>query len=135
MNLSAADLALLVDELHPAWQGAQIQKIHMRGARTVTLTLRQPGRTGAPQTGQLAGATMRRASGRCSTKRTAASWPSSTARRSSSTWRAPRAVTASGKSASPSSTSVTLLASTQSFRGGSPPGPSSSSTKSSRDDP
>jgi len=44
--LGAGDIALLVDELAPLWEGAQVQKIYMKGPSVVLLVLRAPGRSG-----------------------------------------------------------------------------------------
>ena len=44
--LNSADIALVVDELSTEWTGAQVQKVHMRGAAVVLLGLRAPGRGG-----------------------------------------------------------------------------------------
>lgn len=72
-----------------------------------------PGRTRGRRRRAGRGARRPRAARRCATKTTAARYPSRVAATSSSRWRAPRAVGASGNSARPPWTSVTDFVSTR----------------------
>ena len=46
MSLSASEVRLVVNELASHWQGAFVQKVHMRGPRVLQLSLRRPGENG-----------------------------------------------------------------------------------------
>ncbi len=46
MSLSADEIASVIAELSPRWTGAQIQKVHMDGPRTLKMKLRVPGESG-----------------------------------------------------------------------------------------
>lgn len=46
MTLNALEVGQVAAELAPRWQGAQIQKVHMRGPRMLYLSLRKPGESG-----------------------------------------------------------------------------------------
>jgi predicted ribosome quality control (RQC) complex YloA/Tae2 family protein len=47
VTLNAAEIGEVIAELASIWCGGQVQKVHMFGTRTVSLTLRVPGQSGA----------------------------------------------------------------------------------------